>query len=125
MTPLTTCRGCSGQVYVKDVTTTLPARRAPHHIVLLYTCSYCMRDDRIAAERAEWTRLLEQNSPEELEYQATINAAILELEFVDDLGDLLPLWASYGPPMIEMPYAKACHCDYCERRRYTNVSGLS
>ena len=66
----------------------------------------------------EWEVLVEELNKVDHTLERAMWAGRLELDHVDDVGDLLALWASYGPPIMEV--SKPCWCVSCENRRKLN-----
>lgn len=112
---IATCEGCNGPIRPQDVHTTLPIKRSPQHVALVYNCALCKLGGRIAAEVAAWESIVAAENSQQDAFDKTMRAAVIELNYVNDVGDLLALWASYGPPRMEV--AKPCYCTVCENRR--------
>lgn len=111
---------CVGNIGVDHVRKASAIPKAPHHLALVAECGVCQRPGQYVVERsvwdeakAEYERAVSVPSPVE----SAVRAAKLELDFVDNVGELVALWRSFGPPLIE-EHRDKCSCLDCWRRWY-------
>lgn len=117
------CYRCKASLYASDVVRTLPIPKAPHHVALVWSCPYCAEAGRFAAERAAWQALKQAASSEEDRLRKIMIAAQIELDAVDTVDDVVAVFNSYGPPMMEVPPHRGCGCKSCASRRFYGTKG--
>lgn len=104
-----------------DIIKEKDVRTAPSHIVIVYRCPACTRVDRIVAERSIWLEYIEDKDFEDYVIDREVDAFADDMDvLVDDVGDLLNIWASLqSPPPIES--MRKCACASCQHRRFYNA----
>lgn len=123
MDTIGSCHRCKASLYASDVTRTLPIRNAPHHVALVWFCPYCAESGKFAAERAAWEALKNEASAEEDRLRKIMIAAQIELDAVDTVDDVVAVFNSYGPPLMEVPPHRGCGCKSCSSRRFYGTKG--
>ena len=111
---------CSGTIEVGHVIKVTAIPRAPAHLALIATCQECARNGQYVLERSIWDDAQEtaEATPHGTGEGAVMAAALIELNPVDTVDELISLWASLKhPPLIE-EIKDACGCDSCRRRLY-------
>lgn len=109
------CNGCGLQLRRADVFKTVTAPTVPSHIILVYRCNLCGWVDKTVVEVEDWNSIV-LTEASFIEGEELLNHfAAWELEFVDDLGDILNYWLN--PAIIEdhVKDMLVC-CDACRRR---------
>lgn len=113
---IVTCE-CGQAITPINVTKYAPIRRAAGYVAVTWRCPMCKRDGRNAILETEWTPMEAELSNLRRRERNTLIAAQIELDYIDDAGDLLALWASYpGAPPRELPSARGCGCPQCKAR---------
>lgn len=112
---------CAGVIEIGNVTKVTAIPRAPGHLALVAACVTCGRNGQYVITRTLWDEArvyVEEGDPPAVHEQAVMAAALIELDAVDTVDELVALWASYRtPPLIEKLMG-VCKCDDCERRLY-------
>lgn len=117
MLSVTECDSCGGTVTLGDVTRHAAIPSAMGYVGVLWTCGVCQHHGKTALRVSQWQDIQQSANVAAKVAEDVVAAARIEIDAVDDVGDLLALWASYpGGPIMEVPPHARCPCKFCRRK---------
>ncbi len=116
--PLTHCKTptCREPIGVQHVVKEKIVTESEGHVVVVYKCPNCARTDRMVGTVESWQDFVKEAKAEDLDIEAHMRAASIELDAIHDVNELATLWRSLKkPPRLE-DVMGACKCATCKAR---------
>lgn len=111
------CVQCGSDVLLDDVVKAAAIPSTNGFVAILWECRECGFTGRTALRHKEWEGLNEHDEWMRREKDRIIEGFKIDLETIDDIGDLLAEWASYpGIVPIEIKPTQRCGCPKCEEK---------